>query len=347
LTVKIHRADGGSFIDRHPVLLPSFVWLLALTAALLALVLRGSDVMTVWPIYAVACVPGVLGILFTRIVNREWVQIVLMLSWTALALLAVLTLGFIPMVVLFIAVPALAALFEREKVLEGTLIAALVAGFTWFAGRQGFLPNPPSWDTALTEWAKLSALAALLAFGLAALLSASSRRSPISDPARTYWRDGVEGGLFEYDPTGLLLGTNEEGASQFSGKIPDFLLDFLPDGHADKPAFGSSLETARRTKQPQAIRITHEASGERANYDLRLTPLNTDGWLIHSHDRTDEEAQIETLRQTGAMAQRDSSDKTLFFAGVSHELRTPLNAIIGFSDMMRSLNWGCVGSLKS
>jgi len=341
LTVKIHRADNGSFIDRHPVLLPSLVWLLSLTAAVLALVLRGSDFMAVWPLYAVACVPGVLGVLFTPIVDREWVQIVLMLCWTALALLAVLTLGFIPMVVLFIAVPALAALFEREKVLEGTLIAALVAGFTWFAGRQGFLPNPPSWDTALTEWAKLSALAALLAFGLATLLSASSRRRLISeDPARTYWRDGVEGGLFEYDATGVLLGTNEQGVSQFSGNIPEFLLDFLPDEHVDKPAFGSSLETARRTNQPQAIRVMHEGSGERANYDLRLTPLNTDGWLIHSHDRTDEEAQIETLRQTGAMAQRDSSDKTLFFAGVSHELRTPLNAIIGFSDMMRSRLFG-------
>ena len=340
MTVKIYREDRGSFIDRQPVLLPSLVWLLALAAALGALALRGSHIMTLLPLFAVASVPAVLGLIFTRIADREWVQIILMLSWATLALLASLSFGFKPMALLFITVPALAALFEREKVLEGTMIAALIAGAMWFAARQGVMPKAPSWDPAVAPLVKLSALAALLAFSLATLLTASSRRTPLSDPARTYWRDGIAGGLYEYDSTGLLVGTNEKGVAQFSGQVPNALLEYLPDGHSDKTAFEAIIKSARRTKQAQGFRVSHMASGESANYDLRITPLSSKGWLIHSHDRTGEEAQIESLRQKGLTAAQDSTDKTLFFAGVSHELRTPLNAIIGFSDMMRSRLFG-------
>ncbi len=340
MTNTVHQADRGSFIDRQPVLLPSLVWLLALAAALGALALRGIDVFGLFPIFAAASVPALLGIILARLTDREWVQIVLMLSWAALALLACLTLGFIPMAILFITVPALACLFEREKVLEGTLIAAMIAAVVWFAGRQGYLPEAPAWDASSKAWTKLSAFAGLLAFGLAALFSASTRRVPILPGARTYWRDGVEGGLFEYDAGASLVGANDQGALQFSGEVPKDLLDFLPDGHPDKVAFGANVEAARRTQMPQGLRVSHAGSGLVANYDLRLTPLASKGWLIHAHDRTDEEAQLEVLRQKGAMAAQDSTDKTLFFAGVSHELRTPLNAIIGFSDMMRSRLFG-------
>lgn len=340
MTVIVHQADRGSFIDRQPVLLPSLVWLFALAAALGALALRGLDVMALLPLFAAASVPGILGLLLARITDREWVQIVLMLIWAALALLASLTLGFRPMALLFIAVPALASLFEREKVLEGTLIAAMIAGVVWFAGRLGYLPEPPSWGSSVENWAKLSALAGLLAFGLATLFCSSSRRRSISDPARTYWRDGVGGGLFEYDSTGQLVGTNEEGVLQFSGDVPNYLLEYLPEGHVDKLAFGATVDSARQAKRAQGLRVTHPGSGQAASYDLRITPLSSKGWLIHANDRTDEEAQLEALRQRGAMAAQDSTDKTLFFAGVSHELRTPLNAIIGFSDMMRSRLFG-------
>lgn len=342
LTVTIHQADRGSFIDRMPVFLPSLVWLLALAAALVAIALRGSDVIAMLPIFAVAAVPGVLGVILARIADREWVQILLMLSWAALALLACLTLGFRPMALLFLAVPAVACLFEREKVLEGTLIAALIAGVVWFAGQKGHLPAAPSWDSTTGYWARISAFAGLAAFTLAALFAAAARRqnSKTSDTARTFWRDGIEGGLFEYDAEDRLVGTNEEGAAQFSGKVPNNLLDFLPADHGDKAAFHTSIEAALRTRLAQGLRVSHAGSGQSASYDLRMTPLASKGWLIHSHDRTDNEAQMEALRQQGAMAVQDSTDKTHFFAGVSHELRTPLNAIIGFSDMMRSRLFG-------
>jgi len=341
LTVTVHHKKRASFMDRAPVLLPSLVWLFALGAALLAIFLRGVDIMMLLPMFATAAVPAVLGVCFARIAHREWVQILLMLSWAALALLACLTLGFWPMALLFIAVPAVACLFEREKVLEATLIAAIIAGTVWYAGRKGVLPAAPSWDSAIGYWCQISAFAGLLAFGLACLFSAASRRvQPSAGSERTFWRDGIEGGLFEYDMDLQLVGTNEQGLAQFAGSAPAVLSEFLPHYNRDKSVFLSILETAQKTKQSQVIRVSHPQSGELTSYDLRLTPLASKGWLVHTHDRSNDEAQLETLRQKITVAAQDSTDKTHFFAGVSHELRTPLNAIIGFSDMMRSRLFG-------
>jgi len=146
--------------------------------------------------------------------------------------------------------------------------------------------------------------------------------------------------LFEYDADAHLIGTNEQGLAQFAGSVPSTLSEFLPHYHKDKGAFGSIIEAARKTKHAQVIRVSHPQSGEATNYDLRLTPLASKGWLVHTYDRSNEEAQLESLRQKITMAAQDSTDKTHFFAGVSHELRTPLNAIIGFSDMMRSRLFG-------
>lgn len=341
MTVTIHQADRRSFIDRNPVFLPSVVWLLALGAALFAILLRGADILTLLPIFAVATIPAVLGICLARFTGREWAQLLLMLSWAALALLGCLTLGFFPMALLFITIPALASLFEREKVLEGVLIAVLIVGIVYFADRQGYLPEPPKWNGAVIYWTKLSALAGLLAFGLATLFGAASRRAaPVPNVSRTFLRDGIDGGLFEYDADARLIGANKAGVAQFSGTVPSDLARLLPDDHPDKAALMTTINTARKTKTAQGVRVSLPVNGREASYDLRITPLSTKGWLVHSHDRTDTEAQMEILRRQGAMAEQESTDKSHFFAGVSHELRTPLNAIIGFSDMMRSRLFG-------
>ena len=336
----VHQTDRGNLIDRQPVLLPSLVWLLALSASLCAMGLRGSNILDFLPVFAVASVPAVLGIILARFTDLEWVQIILMLSWAALALLASLLLGFQPMGLLFVTVPALACLFEREKVLEGILIAALIAGAVWFAGRQGYLQEPPSLGPVVGTWGKLAGLSALLAFGLATLFSAGSRKLAVPDASRTFWRDGIGGGLFEYDANAHIVATNEQGAEQFSGNIPQHLLAFMTDNQDQSLEFGAAVNAARRLKTAQTLRVSHTSSGKLANYDIRITPLASKGWLVHAHDRSNEEAQLDLLRQQGALAVRDSTDKTLFFAGVSHELRTPLNAIIGFSDMMRSRLFG-------
>ena len=63
--------------------------------------------------------------------------------------------------------------------------------------------------------------------------------------SRTAWRDGVEGGLFEYDANARLVGANEQGALQFEGDIPDTIHDFLPLDHLDQKALTALLEITK------------------------------------------------------------------------------------------------------
>ena len=50
------------------------------------------------------------------------------------------------------------------------------------------------------------------------------------------------------------------------------------------------------------------------------------------------------LRESRDRAEHTSRQKSEFLARISHELRTPLNAILGFSDIMRSAQFGKLGS---
>lgn len=338
------QAKQTSILERVPTFLPHFVWIFALIAALGAAGLRGINIQPILPIVAIAALPALIGLLLTPFMRQEWAQIVLMLSWAALALMACVTFSFVPMALLFLTVPTIAMLFAREKFVEGLIIAVLIGAVTFFALKGGYLPKTNLVDNDLFDWTKLTGLSALLTFVLSAMFVAALRRTnvpvAITDMQSTRWRDGVEGGLFEYDARARLVGANAQAQAQFDENIPESLLEFLPLDHIDQAALGAKVDAARQTKKPQHVRVSHKANGELASYDMRLTPLKGGGWLVHTHDRTDDEAQMESLRRAGTSAQRDSSDKTLFFAGVSHELRTPLNAIIGFSDMMRSRLFG-------
>lgn len=337
-------AQRTSFLDRNPVFLPHLVWIFALIATLFVGAYQGFHLNGTVPIAIAAITPAIIGLILGPVLKREWAQIVLILSWAAMALLACVTLGFMPMALLFLSLPAVAMLFYREKFLESLIIASLIGTIVFFALRLGYVSQADLIETDLRQWTTLSGLAALLAFILSAMFVAATRRSrqtsTIHSKTKTAWRDGVEGGLFEYNAQGDLIGANEQGAAQFNGDAPASLYKFLPFDHVDQTALGELIKISEESQTPQSLRFSHFSSGDLASYDMRITPLKKGGWLVHTHDRTGEEAQLESLRRLGISAQRDSSDKTLFFAGVSHELRTPLNAIIGFSDMMRSRLFG-------
>jgi len=74
--------------------------------------------------------------------------------------------------------------------------------------------------------------------------------------------------------------------------------------------------------------------------EITAGPMSNGDILLHIYDSTRYDDRVNSLHAAYSAAQKDSSSKSLFFAGVSHELRTPLNAIIGFSDMMRSRLFG-------
>ena len=120
---------------------PSLIWLSALAAAVLAAFLRGLSLETLWPLALVGALPAFLSLALTPILRKEWAQILVLFAWLALAIVACFAFGFIPMAILFLCAPAAAALFEKEKVVEALIMAAIIAAVIYFAGLMGRLPE--------------------------------------------------------------------------------------------------------------------------------------------------------------------------------------------------------------
>lgn len=329
---------------KHKLIIPSLIWLLAMGAGLLAAYWRGMDMTALMPIAIVGAIPAVMSLMLTSFTEKEWAQIIIIFSWAGLAAVASAGLGFMPMVLMFVTPLAMAMLFLREKLLEAMIISLLIGGVIFFAGREGYIPDTPI-SLVQQDWASVTGLAASFALLFSAMfMAANTRQVPDRVSTGTRWRDGVEGGLFEFSASGDLLGANPVGQTQFGlydiSQVAS-LSTLLRDDETAQMHFDKTITTARETQKKQVVRLSWpDEDNHMMSYDLRVTPLRSGGILLHTTDRSEEETRIEQLRRTQATALRDSEDKTLFFAGVSHELRTPLNAIIGFSDMMRSRLFG-------
>lgn len=329
---------------KHKLIIPSLVWIFAIAAAYVAAHFRGMGHDQLAAMAIGACVPAVITLCLSAFMDREWAQILVIFTWAGLAALGSAALGFIPAALIFVCPLAMAMLFVREKLLEALVISILIGGVVFYAGHEGQLPDAP-FTEAQTAWGQISALSASLSLLFSAMfVAANSQTVPARTGSGTRWRDGVEGGLFEFAPSGDLVGANPLGQTQFG--LSDIartgsLSSLFRDDESAQAHFDKAVETARTARQKQLVRLSWpNEDNYMVSYDLRITPLRTGGILLHTTDRSDEETRIEQLRRTQAVALRDSEDKTLFFAGVSHELRTPLNAIIGFSDMMRSRLFG-------
>ncbi|MEP1230949.1 MAG: ATP-binding protein [Litorimonas sp.] len=330
--------------SKHKLIIPSLIWIFALTAALAAAYMRGTGLMALMFIFGAGVLPALLTIILSPFMRKEWAQIVVIFIWAGLAALACTTLGFIPMAAMFICPLAVAMLFVREKVLEALIISLLIGGLIFLAGQRGYIPSAPL-SQVQENWGQITGLSASFALLLSAMfVAANTQQVSRHVSTGTRWRDGVEGGLFEFTSSGDLVGTNPLGQSQFG--LNDLsrvgsLSTLFKDDEGAQMYFDKTVALARETRKKQIVRLSWpNEDNYMMSYDVRVTPLRTGGILLHTTDRSDEETRIEQLRRSQAVALRDSEDKTLFFAGVSHELRTPLNAIIGFSDMMRSRLFG-------
>jgi len=330
--------------SKYKLIIPSLIWLFALAAAVLAAYLRGVDLTQLMAVLGIGTVPAIITLILAPFTRKEWAQIIVIFAWAALAAIACATLGFVPMAAMFICPLAAAMLFIREKVLEALIISLIIGGVIFYAGGQGYIPAAPLSDLQ-TNLAVTTGLCASLALLLSAMfMAANTQNVPTRVSTGTRWRDGVEGGLFEFSASGDLIGANPIGQSQFGlndlSRIGS-LSTLFKDDETAQMHFDKAVAAARETRKKQIVRLSWpNEDNYMMSYDLRVTPLRTGGILLHTTDRSDEETRIEQLRRSQAIALRDSEDKTLFFAGVSHELRTPLNAIIGFSDMMRSRLFG-------
>lgn len=335
------------------LIMPSLIWLAAIAAAFLGAYVKGVETMAIWPLAAVAAAPAIISLIFSPVLKREWAQLVVIFAWLALAIIACISIAFIPMAILFLCAPAAAALFEKEKVVEAMVMAAIFAALLWYAGQQGYLPENQTTDVQ-SLWGKQAGLIATIGLMITTMFGAA--RSKVSHvpintdiPAQLSVEseallNAINGAVLRFDAHDRLMSSNLQASELFGfaeglSQMP--LGALIPHDKEAQQNIEGLIAQARQTQMAQNIRLETRLENDALSFfDAVATPINQHEVLLHLHDVTAEEGRVETMLRSNAVAQQATDDKTLFFAGVSHELRTPLNAIIGFSDMMRSRLFG-------
>ena len=343
-----------SISARHNgLIMPSLIWLAAIAAAFLGAYVKGVDAFSIWPLAAVAVAPAIISLIFSPVLRREWAQLVVIFAWLALAIIACISIAFIPMAVLFLCAPAAAALFEKEKVVEAMVMAAIFAALLWFAGQQGYIPESQTTDTQ-SLWGKQAGLIATIGLMITTMFGAA--RSKVSHvpanaeiPAHLSVEseallNAIDGAVLRFDEHDHLMSSNLQASELFgfAEGLSQMPLGALISHDADtQQDIEGLISQARSTQASQNMRLeTRFETNGLSFFDAVATPINQHEVLLHLRDVSEEEGRVETMLRSNAVAQQATDDKSLFFAGVSHELRTPLNAIIGFSDMMRSRLFG-------
>jgi cell cycle sensor histidine kinase DivJ len=306
--------------------------------------MRGAGWQTLLPYAAAAAVPAVLSALMYRLVAAEWARLVVIFLWLGLAITACLAMGLKPFALLFLAPVIIAALFERDMIVEALLLSAVIAGLIFYANLRGALP-PPIATLEGSGWSALTMPAALAALTLAALYSAAqgrhSREGTDIQRARSALST-MPGGALLIDKSNAVTPLSRSALALFGLKAerPLKLSKLLPSDAEFSKSLTELAAEARSTHKPASRTLTLKSNdGSRRIMDIVASP-ETQGVIIHAQDVSEREREIASLRASHSDVQKAINDKTLFFSGVSHELRTPLNAIIGFSDMMRSRLFG-------
>ncbi len=331
------------------LLIASIVWLVCIAAALFAAAMRQTSLLELWPYAAISAVPALLGIALWPVMRREWAQILIILAWLALAIVACLSIAFVPMAILFLCAPAAAMLFEREKVIEAMVLAAVFAALLFYAGQNGYLPDELAASDLQTQWGRNAGIATTIAFLVAAMYAGAAGRGPTETTVVTVaetserWMDRVPGGLLKIDRHNQVTGMSESARQLLR---PDRNYEGLSAGKLfddsdERKAFLQLLESTRRSGDAERRAFRIDADGTTSNFLEISASADTDGSVwVQASDQSEAFERLELHRVAREQAEQDAESRTLFFAGVSHELRTPLNAIIGFSDMMRSRLFG-------
>ena len=332
----------------------SLVWLVALFAAAIAALARGIPAATLAPYVVAATLPALIGLALSPWMRRNWAQLLVILAWLSLAIVACLALGFLPMAILFLTAPAAAALFEREKVVEALVIGAVFAGAIYYFGARDLLPaGAAAPDAGL--WSAQAGIVATVMFLVTAMMGASARgklpATRLDNLTRADILGAVSGPVLLIDGDNRVDYVSREALSAFGlsddyGTMP--LQTVLAGDTGASAALLGLVRAARRTDTRQSRRLLiTDREGRTRRFDLTVSPLrgqlNRNRLLLQATDVTDRLVELERLRRERASLEHreeETPDRSLFSAGVAHELRTPLNAIIGFSDMMRARMFG-------
>ncbi len=331
----------------------SFIWIIAVIAAVIAAVMSGASVQDLVVGASAATAPAILGFILAPYSDREWARVGIIFSWTALAVTATLAIAFLPMAFLFLCAPAAAVLFKREMVIEAMVLSAIAAGAVWYASRWGLNTGLDA-GLPLSDWAKTAGPAATIVFMVASMFAVSGRSEAQSGGAVTpaLAANDTAPAVDSFDDLAApVLRVDEEGLILAGTQAAAALIQLKPGKRYDineVMGFAPGIQMTPRDLISASI-----ISGAVREMHAGILP-NPDGIFdkkISVFPRGDmadilitniagEVSELAALKDMRVQADKDADSKTLFFAGVSHELRTPLNAIIGFSDMMRSRLFG-------
>ena len=359
-----HEEKVLSFTANRGLPLTSLLWMLAIGAAVLAASMRGVDVAELLPFIGIALVPAIFSLILWPFTRREWAQMLVIFAWIALAIIACFAIAFVPMAVLFLLAPATAALFEREKVVEAMVFAAIFAAGVYYFTRAGLAPEPLA-SSAQAVWGEMAGILATIVFLIGAMFAAARGRErekvvetviPPELAAKAELAENFPGAVMKFDREGRLELANEKSRTLFHLVDEDFghktfselfeldegetaLAELMGEGQIGEGQIGKGLPDRPISVQiPQTVR--EQFDEEDVPSDLTLVKYPDGALALYACAAKRADVSTEDVSQMVELARREADEKTLFFAGVSHELRTPLNAIIGFSDMMRSRLFG-------
>jgi len=325
---------------------PMLIWLVVITAGAAVAIFATGAVDSVGKVAVSLAIPALLSLLLLPALHQTWSQVVLLALWTGFAVTATLLGGLSQLAITFLCIPAVAMLFTRERVVEALVLGALALIATLLSMSLIGMGESPLTESG-TNFLVMLGTAGTLSLIIATMIAGSQGRNAAqasSDAAGLgRWGESVFGGMMRFNSDDHLVVANEEARGQFGldQLSDDILLGNLAGGGDASVRLMEAADMARRNGQSNAARITvPNRDGTPSSFDINITPDPHGGLILHALDRSDDAQQLEQLRRSQTVAEREAREKTLFFAGVSHELRTPLNAIIGFSDMMRSRLFG-------
>lgn len=330
----------------------NLLWCFALLAAFAAAISKGGSASALLPFAGAALVPAVIGILLWPFSDREWVQMLVIFSWIVLAIVSCFAVGFVPMAILFLCAPAVSVFFEREKVVEAMVFAAIFAVIAFYFGKWGLAPDPIA-SAQQASWSGLAGIIATIAFMLGAMFFAAPSEGLAAgeQAAQEEFRfaEAYPGAVIKFTADGNMLSATRLARNMFDitdEQIEHTSLDVLGLGaeqeNALDAAFTKLYETGEQTSVsidlPESLKTGKDAPSP--NMEVTLLPQMDGSVFAFTTDYSRISDKMLSLTNAQISAKKEFDEKTLFFAGVSHELRTPLNAIIGFSDMMRSRLFG-------
>lgn len=325
---------------------PMLIWLVVIMAGAAVAIFATGAVEPFGKVAVSLAIPALISLLLLPALHQTWSQVVLLALWTGFAVTVTLLGGLSSLAITFLCIPAIAMLFTRERVIEALVLAALALIATLLSMSLiglGASPLSESGTDFLIMLGTAGTLSLIIATMIAVAQSGGSANATSSAANFGRWSDGLVGGVFRFGADDRLVGANREGREQFGldQRNDDILLGDIAGGGEASIRIRDAAEMARRNNMSNVTRVSvPNRAGTQTSFDVNITPTAQGELLVHALDRTDDAAQLEALRQSQTVAEREAREKTLFFAGVSHELRTPLNAIIGFSDMMRSRLFG-------